>query len=109
MIPQIMRRMGSVYRIYCLNCHGAKGPGNGPVGDSLTSRPADFTSENVQQKPENELLTIIRNGKSRISMPSWKRELSEQEIRNVLAYLGFFKSSSQWLEGNSENGPVSGE
>jgi hypothetical protein len=32
------------------------------VADSLTPRPADLTSENVQKKPEKELLTIIRDG-----------------------------------------------
>ncbi len=80
----------SVYRTYCLNCHGAKGRGDGPVADSLTPKPADLASETVQKKSEKELLTIIRDGKSGTSMPSWKGELSEQHIRNVLAYLRGF-------------------
>ncbi len=79
-----------MYRTYCLNCHGAKGLGNGPVTDSLTPSPADLTSENVQKKSEKELLSIIREGKSGTSMPAWKGELSEQDIRNVLAYLRGF-------------------
>lgn len=80
----------TVYRTYCLNCHGAKGRGDGPVADSLTPRPADLTSEKVQKKPEKDLLTIIRDGKSGTSMPSWKGELSEQHIQDVLAYLRGF-------------------
>ena len=80
----------SVYRTNCLNCHGAKGQGDGPVADSLTPRPADLTSEMVQKKSEKELLTIIRDGKPGTSMPSWKGELSDQHMQDVLAYLRGF-------------------
>lgn len=80
----------SVYRTYCFNCHGAKSRGDGPVADSLTPRPADLTSEMVQKKTEEELLHIIREGKSGTSMPAWKKDLSNQHIRDVLAYLRGF-------------------
>lgn len=79
-----------VYRTNCLNCHGTKGQGDGPVADSLTPRPADLTSEMVQKKSEKELLTIIREGKPGTSMPSWKGELSDQHIQDVFAYLRRF-------------------
>lgn len=79
-----------VYRTNCLNCHGAKGQGDGPVADSLTPRPADLTAEMVQKKSEKELFTIIRDGKPGTSMPSWKGELSDQHIQDVLAFLGGF-------------------
>jgi mono/diheme cytochrome c family protein len=83
-------RGASVYRTNCLNCHGAKGQGDGPVADSLTPRPADLTTEMVQKKSEKELLTIIRDGKPGTSMPSWKGELSDQHMQDVLAYLRGF-------------------
>jgi mono/diheme cytochrome c family protein len=79
-----------VYRTNCLNCHGAKGQGDGPVADSLTPRPADLTAEMVQKKPDKELLKIIREGKPGTSMPSWKGELSDQHIQDVLAFLRGF-------------------
>lgn len=62
----------AVYRTNCLNCHGAQGRGDGPVADQLTPRPADLTSEKVQQKSEKDLLRIVREGKPGTSMPSWK-------------------------------------
>jgi mono/diheme cytochrome c family protein len=80
----------SVYRTNCFNCHGAKGRGDGPVADSLTPRPADLTSEIVQKKTEKELLTIIREGKPGTSMPAWKKDLSNQHIQDVLAYVRNF-------------------
>ena len=80
----------SVYRTNCFNCHGATGRGDGPVADSLTPRPADLTTEIVQKKTEEELLKIIRDGKQGTSMPSWKGDLSDQNLQDVLAYLRGF-------------------
>lgn len=76
-----------VYRTNCLNCHGTQGRGDGPVADQLTPRPADLTSEKVQQKSDKDLLMIVRDGKPGTSMPAWKGELSDQKILDVLAYL----------------------
>jgi mono/diheme cytochrome c family protein len=76
-----------IYRLYCLNCHGARGRGDGPVAESLTPRPADLTTVIVQKKSEKDLLQIIREGKPGTSMPSWKGELSDQNIYDVLVFL----------------------
>jgi mono/diheme cytochrome c family protein len=43
-----------------------------------------------QKKSEKELLKIIREGKPGTSMPSWKGELSDQYIQDVLAFLRGF-------------------
>lgn len=32
------------YRVYCANCHGAGGEGDGRIADLLTVKPADLTS-----------------------------------------------------------------
>lgn len=84
-----------VYRTNCLNYHGATGRGDGPVAESLTPRPADFTTETVQKKPERELLKIIREGKPGTSMPSWKGELSDQHIQDVRVYLRGFDGKTR--------------
>ncbi|MEX0830933.1 MAG: cytochrome c [Nitrospirales bacterium] len=76
-----------VFRTHCLNCHGSQGRGDGPVADQLTPRPANLTSEKVQQKSDNDLLIIVREGKQGTSMPAWKGELSDQKMLDVLAYL----------------------
>lgn len=31
------------YRVYCINCHGAKGQGDGTLAEMLTTKPADLT------------------------------------------------------------------
>ncbi|MDH3504635.1 MAG: cytochrome c [Nitrospirota bacterium] len=94
-----------VYRNNCLNCHGAKGQGDGPVADSLTPRPADLTSEMVQKKPEKELLRIILEGKPGAPMPAWKGDLSDQHIQDVLAYLSKPARRTTWRKPVGESAP----
>lgn len=79
-----------LYRTHCVNCHGVKGKGDGPVASSLTPPPADLTQKNVQQKSDRELEQIIQEGKAGTSMPAWKGELSGQQIQDVLGYLRTF-------------------
>ena len=38
------------YRVYCINCHGAKAEGDGTLAEMLTTKPADLT----QLKAEND-------------------------------------------------------
>lgn len=54
----------SVYRTYCLNGHGVKDWGDGPVAVSLRPRPADLISKMLQKKTEKEFLKNICEGKS---------------------------------------------
>ncbi len=80
-----------VYRSNCLNCHGSKGKGEGPIAASLTPTPADLTNPKIQKKEDKDLLSIINNGKAGTSMPAWKNDLSSQKILDVLAYLRTFR------------------
>ncbi len=79
-----------VYRSNCLNCHGSKGKGDGPIAASLTPPPADLTNPATQKKEDDALLKVIQNGKTGTSMPAWKNDLTKQQILDVLAYLRTF-------------------
>lgn len=74
-----------VYNTYCLNCHGQTGKGDGPIGKSLIPPAADLTA--TGKKSDEGLLKTIREGRPGTAMPSWKHEISEQEILDVVAYL----------------------
>ena len=39
------------YRVYCINCHGAKGKGDGTLAEMLTTKPSDLTQ--LQQRHED--------------------------------------------------------
>ncbi|MDO8683405.1 MAG: cytochrome C [Armatimonadota bacterium] len=49
-------RNGEIYYgYYCLMCHGAKGDGNGPVGESYVPKPADLSSPNLARLNDGQL------------------------------------------------------
>ena len=74
-----------VYETNCANCHGREGKGDGPVGQALVPPPSDLTA--TKDKSDEELLKAINNGLPGTAMPSWKGDLSMQEIQDVLAYI----------------------
>ncbi len=74
-----------VYTTYCLNCHDTTGKGDGPIGQSLVPPAADLTI--IGEKSDKALLQIIRNGRPGTAMPSWKGDLSDQDILDVLSYI----------------------
>lgn len=77
----------TIYQQRCLPCHGPQGKGDGPTGKVLVPPAADFTSAASRKKTDAELLKIIENGKPPTAMIAWKGQLSDEEIRHVLAYV----------------------
>ena len=78
----------AVYEMYCANCHGSKGKGDGPIGQALVPPAADLTA--TKKKSDQGLLEAIQNGKPGTAMPSWKGDLSAQDIQDVLSYIKSF-------------------
>lgn len=74
---------GEVFARHCAGCHGSEGKGDGYM--MLGPDPANLTSPSTTQKSDATLLQTIHEGKP--NMPSWKRLLSEEESRAVLAYI----------------------
>lgn len=77
-----------IYTTNCINCHGTKGFGDGPIGQMLIPPAADLTV--IGKKSDQELLTTIQNGRPGTAMPSWKGNLSAQDINDVLSYVRSF-------------------
>ena len=74
-----------LFRIYCTNCHGNTGLGDGPSADLLLVKPADLTrirAENGGRFPFDEVLQKI-DGRAEIEshgprqMPIWGIALQE--------------------------------
>lgn len=74
----------AVYGRVCVACHGADGRGNG----GLTG--ANFVGDATRlAKTNTQLLTSIRDGVTTgpAPMPAQRGALSEQEMKDVLAYI----------------------
>ena len=77
----------AIYLERCAVCHGPQGRGDGPEAPFLSPRPASLISAGTSVKSDAEFLAVIANGKPRTAMPAWKDRLSEEQRREVLAYI----------------------
>ena len=85
--PPDQARGKSVYERHCQNCHGPTGQGNGPDADSLTVSPANFHRFRSFLKSDEELLRTIEHGVVFSPMHSWRGQLSDGEMQDVVAYI----------------------
>ncbi len=74
-----------LYSIYCTPCHGTSGTGNGLVGEKLSARPFDLTSDVVQTLPDGVIFGFLTFGGQ--VMPKFANDLSPVERWHVLNYL----------------------
>ena len=70
------------YKSNCVVCHGADGTGS-PTGKSLKA--PDLHSDAVQKMTAAEMITQVSDGKN--NMPPFKSTLSEDQIKDVVAYV----------------------
>ena len=85
--PRIPEQGKMIFEDRCAVCHGTQGRGDGPEAPFLSPRPASLISAGTSVKTDGELLAVIANGKPRTSMPAWKDLLTEEQRRDVLAYI----------------------
>jgi mono/diheme cytochrome c family protein len=89
-----------VYAQRCAVCHGPDGHGNGPAAPSLIPRPRDLTlglfkykSTPAGQPPTDEdLVRVVSDGLPASAMPYFRDLLSDNEIREVVAYIKQFST-----------------
>ncbi|MFQ5641360.1 MAG: c-type cytochrome [bacterium] len=87
-----------IYDRACVSCHGSLGDGEGSGAKYLDPLPRDFTRGvyKFRSTPSGELPTnkdlyrTITHGIPRTMMPAWKDLLTEQERRDVVAYIKTF-------------------
>jgi mono/diheme cytochrome c family protein len=75
-MPLMAEEGAAIYKAKCAICHGADGAGQTPMGKTLKIR--DLHSAGVQKMSDNELTTIISDGKGK--MPAYKGKLAPAEI-----------------------------
>jgi mono/diheme cytochrome c family protein len=91
-----LERGRTLYRRYCVLCHGEEGDGRGVSAQSLWPRPRDFRTarfkyagvENRGLPHDDELARIVRGGLAGTAMQPW--DLTEAELLPILAYIKTF-------------------
>lgn len=81
-----------LYNKWCTSCHGVTGKGDGPVAANLPVKPGNHTDgSRMNVLPDTYLFTIIKQGGQAVQksqmMPPWGTQLTDQQIRDVIAYL----------------------
>ena len=73
----------AIYRQKCGGCHGLDGKAESTMGKTWKMR--DLTSTKVQNQTDQELLSVIANGRGH--MPAYEMILGNDKIRDVIAYI----------------------
>jgi len=77
-----------VFFNYCVTCHGPNADGSGRAARLYDPKPANLRASD---KNEQYMRMIIRNGGKAMArsefMPPWGEELTDEQIRDVVAYL----------------------
>lgn len=82
-----------LYDSYCQVCHGGLGEGQ-TMGKPLT----DLQAKNLS---DEQLLTVISNGRSGTGMAAWGGSLSEQEIHDIAGYIRVLQGGSGLSSGTT--------
>lgn len=81
-------RGGLVFANYCVTCHGINADGNGRAARLYNPKPANLRTSD---KNDAYFGLIIRKGGQAIGrsgfMPTWEAELTDEQIRDLVAYL----------------------
>jgi len=84
-----------LYEATCAACHGAGGTGDGPAGQALQPKPADFATA-LKGKDEAYLTKVITEGGTGVGkspmMPAYQGVLSEEQIKSLIQHLKGFAS-----------------
>jgi len=82
------RRGEMLYQQNCAFCHAADGTGRNWIGTFLEPHPRDLTDPAAMQGMTSErLFRVIRDGLPGTSMPAWKSVLTEEQTRQIVAYV----------------------
>ncbi len=73
--------------VSCLQCHGKKGDGRGPLGGGLKPKPRDFTCAPMMSKiSDGQMFWIIKKGSKGTGMMPFN-SLKDKQIWQVIRYL----------------------
>ena len=84
---QAIARGGTIFQQHCQQCHGGPGTAQGTIGMSMQPVPGPLTDAARRWKPR-EMYWITANGIKMSGMPAWRLHLGEQELWDVVAFLG---------------------
>lgn len=91
--PKDSAAMATAEKLYlknCVSCHGQTGAGDGPMARTMTPKPENFRNdEDFAKESDGAVFWKISQGKK--PMPSWKGDLTSDEMWLLVNYLRRFQ------------------
>jgi mono/diheme cytochrome c family protein len=85
-----IQRGKEIYEKKCALCHGVKGDGKGPASAGLNPKPTNFKDSHGEKMTDGEHFWKITTGRG--GMPSFAKDLTEEERWHVINYINTFSS-----------------
>ena len=85
-----IQKGGEIYEKKCALCHGIKGDGKGTASAGLNPKPTNFKESHGEKMTDGEHFWKITTGRG--GMPSFAKDLTEEERWYVINYINTFSS-----------------
>jgi hypothetical protein len=91
----------AIFNLYCAQCHGDTGQGDGPAsiktaGGYISPEPANFTESGSDFPNYGRWVWKVREGVETTNMPPWKWSLNDEEIYQVIFYEQSFSTPQDY-------------
>lgn len=83
--PLTQKKGKEIYDLYCRNCHGESGFGDGPARGPLGQTPANFHTEKFKKQSSGSIFWKISTGRK--DMPPFEKVLVEEQRWQLVSYL----------------------
>ena len=85
-----------LFNDHCAKCHGLRGKGDGPEGDESHQEDMDLTvAARAAKNPDGVVFYKIWNGRSSSKMPPLSKELTKDQVWQIVAYVQSMRSHTQ--------------
>jgi len=76
-----------IFNLYCAQCHGVDGQGDGPASVYIKPEPANFTETSGDFTMQGQWFWKVSEGVETTNMPPWKYSLSDDERWKAIYYI----------------------
>ena len=91
----------ALYNLYCAQCHGTDGKGDGPAsisvpGGYINPQPFNLVDAGAVLNKYGEYVYFLNNGYTTTNMPPWQPVMNADEIARVIFYIQGFAPADQY-------------